>query len=78
MQDDLITKLNNLIADINSEEIELHVNNNTLNDWLNAWKMEIAAVSMGLFTIINSKEQELNRLRNFEETIYKLLRTGFD
>ena len=78
MQDDLITKLNNLIADINSEEIESHVNNNTLNDWLNAWKMEIAAVSMGLFIIINSKEQELNRLRNFEERIYKLLRAGFD
>jgi len=76
MQDDLITKLNNLIADINSEEIESHIDNNTLQDWLEAWRMEAAMVSMRLFVTIDAKERELNRLRDFEETICKLLRAG--
>ena len=76
MQDDLITKLNGLISDVNSSEILSHIEDDTLSDWLDAWKMEMAAVSMGLFTTINSRERELDRLRNFEETIYKLLKGG--
>ena len=76
MQDELITKLNGLIADINSKEIESHIDNNTLQNWLEAWRMEAAMVSMRLFIEIDAKERELNRLRDFEETVYKLLRAG--
>ena len=49
MEDKTITKLNELIADINVNEIMAHVENDTLEDWLWAWKEEISGCSLELF-----------------------------
>ena len=49
MKDDNITRLNELIADLNSAEIMSHVEDGTLSEWLETLRMEFALVSVSLF-----------------------------
>lgn len=48
-EDETITKLNELIADINVNEIMAHIENDTLEDWIWSWKEEAGACSLELF-----------------------------
>lgn len=60
--DELITKLNNLIADINSKEIASQIENDSLNNWIQAWRVEAASCSFGLYTVgrtLSDKYQNL-------------------
>ena len=50
MKNDNITRLNELIADLNSAEIISHVEDGTLSEWLGRIKMEFSVVSVCLFT----------------------------
>lgn len=49
--DELITKLNGLIADINPKEIASQIENDSLNNWIQAWRLEAASCSFGLYTV---------------------------
>jgi len=49
MEDKTISKLNELIADINVNEIMAHIENDTLEDWIWTWREEISACSLELF-----------------------------
>lgn len=49
MEDKTISKLNELIADINVNEIMAHIENDTLEDWIWSWREEAAACSFELF-----------------------------
>ena len=60
--DELITKLNNLIADVNSEEIMGHVENGTLDDWIQAWRMEVASCTIGLYAYGAAWEDRVNNI----------------
>lgn len=50
MKNDNITRLNELIADLNSIEIMSHVEDGTLKEWLESLRLEFAMVSICLFT----------------------------
>ena len=60
--DELITRLNNLIADVNPEEIMGHVENGTLDDWIQAWRMEAASCSFGLYVYGAAWEDRVNNI----------------
>ena len=49
MKDNDITRLNELIGDLNSNEIMSHVEDGTLSEWLDSLRMEFAMVSVTLF-----------------------------
>lgn len=58
MKNELITKLNELISDINPTTIQSHIDDGTLDNWIYDWRTEIGAVSFGLFTIITLNNRE--------------------
>lgn len=49
MADENITRLNELIADLNTAEIISHVEDGTLSAWLDSVKMEFSVVSIKLY-----------------------------
>ena len=55
--DDLITKLNNQIAEIDTDNIEAHIKNGDLDSWLVGWRIEIAAISFALFVMMESRKK---------------------
>lgn len=57
MKDEDITRLNELISDLNSTEIMSHVDDGTLEKWLEILKMEFSMVSISLFTRLHSKSR---------------------
>lgn len=59
LSDDLITRLNELVCDMNSAEIESHIKNGTLSDWLLAWKMEMGVTSASLYDALKGYEDRL-------------------
>ena len=59
LSDELITKLNGLIGDVNSAEIKAHVEDGTLSDWLRAWKMQMGVVSASIFGALKGYEDRL-------------------
>lgn len=63
--DELITKLNELIADVNLEEIMGHVENGTLDDWIQAWRVEAASCSIGLYAYGAAWEDKFNELTKY-------------
>jgi hypothetical protein len=49
MIDDLITKLNNQISMIETRTIKEHLDKGDLEEWLYNWRIEVSAISFGLF-----------------------------
>ena len=50
MKNDNITRLNELISDLNSAEIMSHIEDGTLNEWLESLRLAFAVVLISLFT----------------------------
>lgn len=57
MKDEDITRLNELISDLNTTEIMSHIADETLEKWLEILKMEFSMVSISLYTRLHSKSR---------------------
>lgn len=57
MKDKDITRLNELISDLNVNEIMSHIDDGTLEKWLEVVKMEFSMISIALFTKMYSKSR---------------------
>ena len=60
MADENITRLNELIADLNTAEIISHVEDGTLSAWLDSIKMEFSVVSIKLYIDLCKYKGEQN------------------
>lgn len=52
MKTDLISRLNKQISQIDTASIRAHIDKGDLDDWIEDWRIETAAVSFGLFSNI--------------------------
>ena len=57
MKDEDITRLNELISDLNTTEIMSHIADGTLEKWIEILKMEFSMVSISLFTRLHAKSR---------------------
>ena len=52
MKSELISKLNRQISAINDVSIKAHMDQGDLEEWLDEWRIETAAVSFGIYVLI--------------------------
>ena len=62
MKSELITKLNTEISVIDPDTIRQHMEYGDLDEWITDWRMEIAATSFGLYSLL----YEMARLLDIE------------
>lgn len=51
MTDDLISRLNEQIAKIDTASINAHIEQGDLDNWVEEWRLETASVSLCLFSL---------------------------
>ena len=64
MTNDLITKLNIQISLIDPKTLEARRLNGDLEEWIQEWRTETAAICFGLFTVINVLERKVDESKN--------------
>lgn len=57
----LISRLNKQISQIDTTSIRAHIDKGDLDDWIEDWRIETAAVSFGLFLKIREMIEVLGR-----------------
>ena len=63
MTNDLISRLNICISEIDSDSIQKHINKGDLDDWIQEWRIEAASLSFGLFSQIDCLKREIFRIQ---------------